>query len=100
MIYLKKLIFLISLFLTFSLFPVQKLKALPDFEDIPEEILRGEIVTEARSPIDGQPVTLAEYVELQKQLQTSKFPPNLSPEVKYQIFILELLSLLRLINPF
>jgi len=35
--------------------------ALPPPEDLPEEILRTEIITEARSPIDGQPLTAAEY---------------------------------------
>lgn len=35
--------------------------ALPPPEDVPEEILRTEIITEARSAIDGQPLTAAEY---------------------------------------
>ena len=41
--------------------------ALPPPEDLPEEILRTEIITEARSPIDGQPITPAEYAKLQLQ---------------------------------
>jgi hypothetical protein len=41
--------------------------ALPPPEDLPEEILRTEIITEARSPIDGQPLTAAEYAQLQTQ---------------------------------
>jgi hypothetical protein len=41
--------------------------ALPPPEDLPEEILRTEIITEARSPIDGQPITPAEYAQLQLQ---------------------------------
>jgi hypothetical protein len=41
--------------------------SLPPPEDLPEEILRTEIITEARSPIDGQPITPAEYAQLQLQ---------------------------------
>ncbi len=55
--------------------------ALPPPEDLPEEILRTEIITEARSPIDGQPITPAEYAQLQLQqpeLWTNN--PNLPTE--------------------
>lgn len=41
--------------------------ALPPPEDLPEEILRTEIITEARSPINGQPITPAAYAQLQLQ---------------------------------
>ena len=50
--------------------------ALPPPDDLPEEILRTEIITEARSPIDGQPLTAAEYAQLQAQqpeLWTDRF---------------------------
>ena len=54
-------------------------QALPTAEDIPEEILRTEIILEGRSPIDGQALSAAEYEELkvdlaqivQKSTQTS-----------------------------
>ena len=48
---------------------VPKAWALPPDEEINEEVLRTEIITEARSPIDGQPLTPAEYAELQAALQ-------------------------------
>ena len=73
--------------------------SLPESEDIPEEVLRTEIVLEGRSPLDGRPVTLSEYLRLQEQLAQSKFPPNLNPEIRHQIFLLELLKFLRTFSP-
>ncbi len=37
---------------------------LPPANDIPEEILRAEIIIEARSPIDGKPLSATEFAEL------------------------------------
>jgi hypothetical protein len=37
---------------------------LPPGNDIPEEILRAEIIIEARSPIDGKPLSATEFAEL------------------------------------
>lgn len=44
--------------------------ALPPPEDVPEEILRTEIITEARSPIDGTPISASQYAALQEDLPT------------------------------
>ena len=46
-------------------------KALPPAEDIPEEVLRTEIILEGRSPINGKPLSAAEYEQLQAELQES-----------------------------
>ncbi len=73
--------------------------ALPPPEDIPEEILRTEIITEARSPIDGKPLTAAEYAELQAHLQTSP-TPKLDPRIRQNIFMLRVLKSFRLLFPF
>ncbi|WP_026104294.1 hypothetical protein [Anabaena sp. PCC 7108] len=73
--------------------------ALPPPEDTPEEILRTEIITEARSPIDGKRLTAAEYAELQAQLQMSP-PPKLDAKIRDQIFLLRLRKALLQIFPF
>ncbi|WP_353931094.1 hypothetical protein WJM97_00310 [Okeanomitos corallinicola TIOX110] len=73
--------------------------AIPPMEDIPEEILRTEIITVGRSPIDGKLLTAAEYAELQTQLQTSP-PPKLSTEVRDQIFLIRMRKALLQILPF
>jgi hypothetical protein len=77
----------------------EKVIALPPPEDIPEEILRSEIITEARSPIDGKRLTAAEYAELQTQLQTSP-PPKLDARIRDQIFLLRIRKALLQLFPF
>lgn len=74
--------------------------ALPPPEDIPEEILRTEIILEARSPVDGKPLTAAQYAEVQSFLQTRRTPPKLNPKVQNQIFLLRLRQGLRTFLPF
>jgi len=85
--------------ITLGLNITQSVLALPEPEDIPEEVLRPEIVLEGRSPIDGTPVNLSEYITLQNQLAQSKFPPNLSSELRQQVFLLQLLKFIRTFTP-
>jgi hypothetical protein len=82
-------------------FSESSLKALPPPEDTPEEILRTEMITEARSPIDGKLLSAAEYAELKASLQLDSPPyPAVSREIKHLIFLLRLRSQIRLILPF
>ena len=74
--------------------------ALPPPEDIPEEVLRTQIITEARSPIDGQPITAAEYAELRARLAQSKFPSQVNPKLQELILLLKLRKLIKTILPF
>ncbi|AFZ04219.1 hypothetical protein [Calothrix sp. PCC 6303] len=73
--------------------------SLPPPEDIPEEILRTEMITAARSPIDGKPLTAAKYAELQANLQIAP-PPKLDPKIRENIFLLRLRKGLIQIFPF
>jgi hypothetical protein len=73
--------------------------ALPPPEDTPEEILRTQIIIEARSPIDGSFLTAAEYIQLQAQLQEVP-PPKLDPKIREQIFLLRLRKTLLQFFPF
>lgn len=87
--------------LTFSVVLVsQPSLALPPSEDIPEEILRTEIILDARSPIDGQPLTASEYVQLQAQLAQSPYPSNLNSEIQQLIFLLEIRKFFKTLTPF
>lgn len=75
--------------------------ALPPPEDVPEEILQTEIITDARSPLDGEPLTVAEYEELIAELQEGPdIRPRLSPEVEYTIYLLHLRRAIRSVFPF
>lgn len=73
---------------------------LPPPDDVPEEVLRTEIITEARSPIDGKPLSASEYAQLQAQLAERAFPPQLDPKVREVIFLLRLRHFLRTVTPF
>jgi hypothetical protein len=75
--------------------------ALPPPDDTPEEILQTEIITEARSPLNGEPLTAAEYAELVAELQDGPdIRPDLAPEVEYIIYTLYLRRTIRSIFPF
>jgi hypothetical protein len=49
------------------LMPLAQAKT-PPMIDIPEEVLRAEIITEARSPIDGKPLSEIAFAELVVQV--------------------------------
>ncbi|NJR65296.1 MAG: hypothetical protein HC772_08230 [Leptolyngbyaceae cyanobacterium CRU_2_3] len=83
-----------------SLWAIAPALALPPPEDIPEEVLRTEIITEARSPIDGQPMTAAEYAELEAQIQTAPYPPMLPQRYRDLVTLLRLRQAIRSVFPF
>jgi hypothetical protein len=51
---------------TIFLSPIPAL-ALPPAADLPEEYLRAQIIVEARSPLDGQVISAAEYADFMAQ---------------------------------
>ncbi|NJM28603.1 MAG: hypothetical protein HC856_11155 [Pseudanabaena sp. RU_4_16] len=75
---------------------------LPPVEDTPDEVLRTEIYTEARSPVDGKLLTAAEYLELKEELTAINIPPEaqVSPKVAEVIRLLKLRAFLKRILPF
>ncbi|GAA6619844.1 hypothetical protein NUACC26_056580 [Scytonema sp. NUACC26] len=73
--------------------------ALPLEQDIPEEILRMEIITAARSPIDGRLVSAAEYAKLQARISVNP-PPKLDIKIREQVFLLRVRKFLLQIFPF
>ncbi len=85
---------------SFSLAIAAPVRALPPPDDPPEEVLRTEIILDARSPVDGEPLTAAEYAELQAQLQDPEFAPAVSPKVRELIFLLRVRELLNTVIPF
>jgi hypothetical protein len=68
--------------------------------DIPEEVLRAEIITEARSPIDGRPLSAGEFAELVTQVE-ARIDRDVSstvadkPEFKDLVFLLRLRGFLK-----
>ncbi|MEO0538248.1 MAG: hypothetical protein AAF215_30855 [Cyanobacteria bacterium P01_A01_bin.123] len=75
--------------------------ALPPENEVPEEVLRTEIITDARSPLDGQPLTAAEYAALQETLQgPSDSRLAVSDDTRQLIFLLQLRRGARTLIPF
>jgi len=72
--------------------------ALP--EDQPEEVLRTEIILEARSPIDGEPLSAEEYIIIQDQIAQNDVEIEIKPEIKKLVFLLRLRKLLKSLTPF
>jgi hypothetical protein len=74
--------------------------ALPPVEDVPEEILRTEIILEGRSPLDGAPLSAGEYEELETELRESSFDPQINEDIEQIIFLLQIRKLIKTIIPF
>lgn len=69
-------------------------------QDIPEEILRTEIIIEGRSPIDNQPLSASEYAEMQSKNQQSPYPTEINSDLQQKILLLRLLKMIRTVTPF
>lgn len=74
--------------------------ALPPPEDTPESVLRTKVILEARSRIDGKPLTPAQYAQMEAELAESPYPPELSPDVQQAIFLLQIRQMLQILTPF
>ena len=74
--------------------------ALPPPSEVPEEILRTEVITEARSPLDGEPISAADYAALQEHLRDPNTEPVVNPDIAQLIQLLQLRRLLKPVLPF
>ncbi len=74
--------------------PLQAL-SLPPPEDIPEEVLRSEVVTTARSPLDGKPMNSLQYAAIKEKLKTTPYPAQLNPKIGNIILLLQLRQLFK-----
>lgn len=76
-------------------------QTLPPVEEIPEEVLRTEVITSARSPLDGTPLSAAEYAQLQANLRSpDRVQAQLASELPGGIMQLRLLKVLKGLLPF
>jgi hypothetical protein len=76
-------------------------RALPPVDEVPEEILRNEVITEARSPLDGKPMTAREYAEFQVELEQAnqlKAVPN--EKIRKLVGLLKLRKFIKTVLPF
>ncbi|MGC1306377.1 MAG: hypothetical protein WA885_04050 [Phormidesmis sp.] len=69
-------------------------------EEVPEEILRTEIITGARSSLTGKPLSAAEYAMLQAELAAPAGDPLVNSDLRYLVFLAQLRRALKPILPF
>lgn len=86
---------LLTLVLGITVMTAKSAVGLPPPDDRPEEVLRTEIITDARSPIDGKPLTAAEYAQLKAQLEQRAAPPQITNKLQRLIFLLRLRRIIR-----
>ncbi|MFS8857139.1 hypothetical protein NW851_02635 [Synechococcus sp. H55.7] len=86
--------------LVFLLYPPYPALALPPAFELPEEVLRAQPDLQARSPVDNQPLTAGEALQLQAALGARPETGSVSPEVERLIFLLRLRKGLRDLFPF
>lgn len=92
-----QIIFSVNLLLLSSL---NQASALPPPQDIPEEVLRTEIILDGRSPIDGKALTAREYAELKTRLAQPASSPKVDPDIQELIFLLQVRKFIKTIIPF
>ncbi|NJM96089.1 MAG: glutathione S-transferase [Phormidesmis sp. RL_2_1] len=69
--------------------------------EIPEEILRTEIITAARSPLTGEPLTPAEYAQLLDELERKPATEaSVSENIRYIVLLLQIRRAIQPIVPF
>ncbi|MEL6131396.1 MAG: hypothetical protein AAFR24_19335 [Cyanobacteria bacterium J06627_3] len=73
---------------------------LPPTTDVPEEILRTEIIFEARSPLDGAPLSPVDYAQLQADLAAPQTTLTLNSDIRYVIFLLQARRAFKPVIPF
>lgn len=74
--------------------------ALPPVDDVPEEILRTEIIFEARSPLDGAPLLPADYAQLQAELAAPQTTRTLNSSLRSDFFLFQAWRAFKPIIPF
>ncbi len=74
--------------------------AVPAPDEIPEEILRTEIITAARSPLTGEPLSAAEYAQLLETLEAPAGDALVNEQIRYLVFLLQIRRSIRPIIPF
>jgi len=94
----KLLLIIITLF--FTQINLKIAVSLPQPDDIPEEILRTQIILEGRSSLNGEPLTPQEYAELERELAQAKYPPEIAAKLKHLIFLVRIRQMMMLLAPF
>lgn len=68
--------------------------------DLPEEVLRSEILLDARSPFDGKRLTATEYAELQEEIEKANaVEPKIAPNLRRLVGMLKFRKFIKRVLP-
>ncbi|MCY7406053.1 MAG: hypothetical protein LH631_01390 [Alkalinema sp. CAN_BIN05] len=68
--------------------------------DLPEEVLRSEILIDGRSPFDGKRLTATEYAELQQEIeQANVVEPQVASKIRRLVGLIKLRKFIKQILP-
>jgi hypothetical protein len=72
----------------------------PIVEEIPEEVLRGEILLDGRSPLTGERLSATEYAEMQSDLEkTNAVTPQVAPKLRNLVGLIKLRKFIKTVLP-
>lgn len=74
---------------------------LPTIEpDLPEEVLRSEILLDGRSPLDGKRLTATQYAELQQEIEkANEVEPQITLKIRRLVGMIKLRKFIKQILP-
>jgi hypothetical protein len=68
--------------------------------DLPEEVLRSEILLDGRSPFDGKRLTATEYAELQEDIEKANaVEPQIAPNLRRLVGMLKFRKFIKRVLP-
>lgn len=68
--------------------------------DLPEEVLRSEILLDGRSPFDGTRLTATEYAELEQEIeQRNAVEPQVAPKIRRLVGLIKFRKFLKRVLP-
>lgn len=69
-------------------------------EEIPEEVLRSEILLDGRSPLTGELLTATEYAELQTEIEKlNAVTPQVAPKLRNLVGLIKLRKFIKTVLP-
>ena len=73
--------------------------SLPSPRDIPEEMLRNEIITEGRSEVNGKILNSLEYSEIHENMLKSPYHYEVNSKLRHLVFLLKIRKMLKTFVP-
>ncbi len=79
---------------------VQAAEATTTEPDLPEEVLRSEILLDGRSPFDGKRLTATEYAELQQEIEKANVvEPQIALKIRRLVGMIKLRKFIKRVLP-